>query len=94
MESVHADLLLHIVDSSDPEILLKVNVVNKILKDIGRSSEDVLYIFNKADMVDGNKKDEILEEYRQLLPIFVSAKTGSGIEEVLENISSRLTFSA
>ncbi|MDP3941680.1 MAG: GTPase, partial [bacterium] len=90
MESVHADLLLHIVDAGDPEISVKVQVVNTILKDIGRDTGDVVYVFNKSDSVDASKKEELQTEYRQLEPVFVSAKTGDGIETVLETIAARL----
>jgi GTP-binding protein HflX len=89
MESVHADLLLHVIDAGDHEIALKVKVVQKILGEIGRTNEDVIYVFNKADRISDEKRREIAEEYRQLEPIFVSATTGQNLEELITLIAYR-----
>ncbi len=47
----YADLLLHIIDASDPNWQLHIRVVNEILEDLG-VNKPMLYVFNKCDKVD------------------------------------------
>lgn len=89
MESINADILLHVVDVSDPDIDTKIHVVNDILKDLGRNPFESIYVFNKIDAVDLSKK-ALAEKYREFSPIFISAKKDFGIEEVKEAIAERL----
>jgi len=89
MESIHADILLHVIDMSDPEIDTKIQVVNDILTDIGRDLKDVIYVFNKIDVTSG-KKEDFVERYSSFSPLFISVKNGEGIETVKEAITERL----
>lgn len=87
MESVHADVLLHVIDVSDPEVGTKIEVVNEILKELGRNIEDVVYVFNKIDAVPNLDKQAFLEKYSHFSPIFVSVKEDLGIAEVKKCIA-------
>src|SRR5664279_1777143 len=50
MESLNADILLHVIDVSDHEMELKIQVVNDILSELGRKTdESEIFIFNKID---------------------------------------------
>jgi GTPase len=89
LESIHADVLLHVIDVSDPEMELKINTVNQILSDIGRTAERIIYVFNKIDKAEVNKKS-IEVTYSNHDPLFISTKTGEGIEEIKEVISQNL----
>lgn len=89
MESVHADLLLQVIDISDPEMDIKIGTVNRILEELGRNMDDMIYVFNKIDMENLTKKDELIEKYQKYSPIFVSAKTGVGISQIAESIARR-----
>lgn len=89
MESMHADLLLHVIDVSDPEIYTKLHVVKGILKDLGRDPQDTMYVFNKIDAVDQSTY-ELAEKYVEFSPLFISVREEKGIEELKEVIGKRL----
>lgn len=91
MESIHADMLLHVIDVSDPEMHIKVRVVREILKELGRNVDEVIYVFNKVDAAPHINKEELKEKYHLFSPIFISVKKEYGIEEVKKIISERLT---
>ncbi len=88
LESIHADVLLHVIDVSDPEFELKIDVVNDILKDLGKSNDRTLYIFNKIDLAKDIQKQAILEKYAEFSPIFISTKTGEGVSLIYSTITS------
>ncbi len=90
MESLHADLLLHVIDVSDPEVDDKIHVVTSILEDLGRNNDSVVYVFNKCDFVSQEAKDLLKEKYSQNSPLFISVKTKDGIIELENVISDRL----
>ena len=78
------------IDVSDPEMELKINTVNQILSDIGRTAERIIYVFNKVDKaIDFNKKS-LEVTYSNHDPLFISTKTGEGVEEIKEVISQNL----
>lgn len=88
MESIHADLLLHVIDVSDPEIITKIHVVNEILKDLGKDPNESIYIFNKIDATDMSKKD-LQEKYESFNPIFISVKKNEGVEKISDIIAQK-----
>lgn len=98
MESIHADILLHVIDVSDSEFEIKIDVVNNILKDLKRNTEDAesvrvddsLYVFNKTDLSPNLDTKKILTKYGEHSPLFVSIKKDEGITEVIQSISNRL----
>lgn len=90
LESMHADLLLHVIDVSDPEFETKIKVVNEILKDLGRDIRDSLYIFNKVDKLTSFDPEELKRKYREYSPLFISVKEKRGIEDIQVQIGQRL----
>lgn len=90
MESIHADVLLHVIDVSDPEMNTKIRVVRDILKELGRNVDEVIYVFNKIDAVPSLNKEEIAEKYGLFSPIFISVKKDEGIEKIKECISHQV----
>ncbi len=50
-ETKEADLLLHVIDASDPEKNAKIEVVNKVLEDIGANNVPELQVLNKIDLL-------------------------------------------
>ena len=87
-EAVNADLLLHVVDVSNPDALKQIESVNKVLREIGCGEKPVLEIFNKVDVV---RKIADLEILQTLYPdaVCISAKTCYGLEELNEAVTSR-----
>lgn len=91
MESIHADVLLHVVDVSDPEFEEKIYVVNNILRELGIYLEDtMMYVFNKIDQAPDIDTNELLEKHKRFTPIFISVKEQKGIDTVFENIARHI----
>ncbi|NIH87989.1 GTPase HflX [Amycolatopsis granulosa] len=91
-ETADADLLLHVVDGSDPAPEEQVNAVRQVLTEITASHESPLppelIVINKADAAD----ELSLVRLRHLLPgaLVVSARTGEGVPELVEALAERL----
>lgn len=90
LESVHADLLLHVIDASDKEMDKKIIVVENILSELGLNGKKRFYVFNKIDAANRINKKIIFERYKMFRTIFISSKSGYGINELLRNIDYEL----
>jgi len=87
-ESLSCDILLQVVDASDPHIADRINVTDDVLKRIG-ATQPRWYVFNQIDRCDAAHIKKLKTTYKKLNPIFVSAKTNEGVEELKAEI---LTF--
>lgn len=87
-EAVNADLLLHIIDVSNPEVIGQIESVNKVLVEIGCSEKPILKLFNKIDIV---KKSGQLEMLQTVFgdAVCISAKTGLGLERLSEKVMAK-----
>ena len=93
-ETNDADLLLHVVDITAEERDDTIDQVNQVLDEIGASEVPQLLVFNKLDRV-GNIEPRIdmrEDESGQKIAtrVWCSARTGEGIEELMQAIQSRL----
>lgn len=84
-ETVHADLIINVCDASSPECELNRQVTLNTLNLLGAKS-DVITVYNKSDKIDA---DVIKSEF-QNDTVFVSAKTGFGLENLKNKIQSKL----
>ncbi len=89
-ESIHADLLLHVVDASDLEIEWKIKVVEDILAELGCADKPTLYIFNKLDAISESRKKSLNTKFAQLNPLFISAKEKINLDGLKEAIGGKL----
>lgn len=89
-EAATADLLVHVVDVSSPEMEHCMDVTEQVLKEIGAGDRDMIVAYNKADLlVDGRGPDG--EPFLPARPgILLSAKTGEGAEDLLQEILATL----
>jgi GTP-binding protein HflX len=78
-ETIHADLLLHVVDSSNPHHDAQVDEVNKVLAEIGAASIPQIIVLNKIDL-SGLPEGVSRDEYDRIAAVRLSAKTGAGVE--------------
>lgn len=93
MESIHADILLHIIDISDPKMNEKIEIVEQILYEIRVQSKKIIYVFNKIDAYEGDGKrilTEINNKYSHFSPQFISATTDYGIKKLINEIEKNL----
>lgn len=88
-ESLSCDLLLQVVDASDAHIADRISVTDEILARIG-ANQPRWYVFNQADKCTVAQIKKLKMTYKHLKPLFVSAKTDSGVQELKAKI---LTFS-
>lgn len=90
LESVSADVLLHVIDISDMDMKNKINVVEDILRRIGVTTAKKIYVFNKMDVATEIEKEALREVYGYYFPQFISVKTGEGIETLQKAIEDIL----
>lgn len=77
-EAVYSDVIIHVVDASDPEYAYKMDVVYKTLLSLNVQNKPIITLFNKCDILD---HEEILHDFKADKIIRISAKTGYGIEQ-------------
>ncbi len=84
LEEVHdADLILHVVDSACPHYDIQMRVVEQVLTELGAGDTPLIEVYNKADREDAapRKRDGA---------VTISAKTGLGIETLLDKVETAL----
>lgn len=88
-EVVMADLLLHVVDVSHPRVREQIAAVQQVLEEIQAADKPTLMVFNKVDRLPGaGEIAALLAEYPGAVAI--SALTGEGIPELMQELSARL----
>jgi GTPase len=87
-EVADADLVLHVVDGSDPDPRAQLAAVREVLRDIGAREVPELVVINKADAADPID----LEGLRLAEPksVVISARTGEGIDKLLAELEQLL----
>lgn len=78
-EAVYADIILHVVDSSNSAMDLQMHTVYETLSRLGVGDKPVITAFNKTDKTDG---EETVRDFKADYTVKISAKTGEGIEEL------------
>ena len=89
-ETIHADLLLHVIDFSDPQKDLKIKVVNEILEKLGANRIPTIYVCNKIDLVKNLKNKTFIKRNKKHSPAFVSALEKKRLQELVEVIEKEL----
>jgi GTP-binding protein HflX len=87
-EIAAADLIVHVVDATDPDPLGQIATVREVISDFGSGSIPELIVFNKTDLIDEQRQIEL----RGLVPgsLLVSSRSGLGISDLESAISSLL----
>ncbi len=85
-ETIHADLLLHVVDAASPVRMEQVEQVNLVLKEIGADHIPQILIWNKIDAADLDPAVE-RDEYDKIRRVFISAQTGDGLDLLRQSIA-------
>ncbi len=78
-ETVHADLLLHVVDAASPVRDEQIEQVNAVLREIGADHIPQVLVWNKIDLA-GLAPGIERDEYDKIRRVFVSAHTGAGTD--------------
>jgi GTP-binding protein HflX len=89
-EVVEADLALHVIDAATPERDRHIAAVRRVLEEVGATEVPAIDVYNKVDML-------LPDEERRLRDAdpscaLISARTGRGIDELLQMVASRLAL--
>jgi GTP-binding protein HflX len=79
-ETQEADLLLHVVDYSDPQYLENIEQVNDVLEEIGADEVPQLTICNKIDQLDNVEPKIDRDDEGRPIRVWISAQAGLGID--------------
>jgi GTP-binding protein HflX len=93
-EAVDADLLLHVVDASNPHHPEQMAEVRRVLGEIGADTVPQLLVFNKLDALESTQQplhlqDEIEVDGECIPRIFVSARSGTGLPALRSELARR-----
>ena len=93
-EAMEADLLLHVVDASNPDFPEQMQEVQKVLAEIGAENVPQLLVFNKLDALDEQHQPLQMQDDYELdgtaVPrIFVSARAGLGLDRLRLALAQR-----
>ena len=83
-ELEYADVLLHVIDASDPERQEHMAVVERLIEQLAKPGVPVIRCYNKCDLL---PNDDLPRETGS---VCISAKTGAGVDELLKKIEQEL----
>ena len=97
-EATEADLLLHVVDASNPDFAEQMAQVHRVLQDIGADRLPQVLVFNKVDAIEPARQPVLFSDFYvldgNLVPrVFVSARSGRGLD-LLRSVLSRIVGQA
>lgn len=87
-EAVYADILVIVIDASDPEHAQKLEVTEQVLADLGAAGKPTLYVFNKCDLVQGPLPTVGGRNAEH--QTHISALTGTGYTEFADMLESMI----
>ena len=85
-ETIHADLLLHVIDAASASRTDQIEQVNHVLAEIGAESVPQLLVYNKID-ISGGLPEVVLDDCGRIARVSVSARTGDGLSELRSAIA-------
>ena len=96
-EAAQADLLLHVVDASNPDHLQQMHEVGRVLAEIGASDVPQVLVFNKLDAIENSHFPLQLHDMFdvagvQTVRLFVSAHTGAGMAGLRQHLAQLAQF--
>ena len=86
-EAKYADMIIHVVDASNPQREKQMHIVYETLQHLGVSGKKIITLFNKQDKLEG---EELLKDAQADQTLKISAKTGKGLEQLLETLEEIL----
>jgi GTP-binding protein HflX len=89
-EVAGADLALHVIDAASPERDHHMAAVRKVLEEVGAADVASLDVYNKVDAITADERRRIAD--RDPAAALISARTGEGIDELVQMMASRLAL--
>ncbi|MFI4963300.1 MAG: GTPase HflX, partial [Legionellales bacterium] len=87
-ETQQADLLVHVIDISDPQWRDTVFAVQKVLTEIGVTDIPIIQVFNKIDLQEGWQPK--VDSTEESVKVWISASSGAGLDFLKEAIAAQL----
>ncbi|MBE6851693.1 MAG: GTPase HflX [Ruminococcus sp.] len=78
-ETAQADLILHVLDASEPDVQERMRITQELLNDLGCAEIPQIHVLNKADLVDLPKQSDLEN-------VWISAKHGDGLDHLMTAI--------
>lgn len=85
-EAKYADYIIHVVDSSNPQVEMQMHVVYETLRELGVMGKKIITLFNKQDVPGAC----VLRDFKSDYSLKISARTGQGLEELGELLARLL----
>ena len=88
-EAVFSDILMIVIDASDPEFISQTEVTTSLLEELGAAAKPMIYVFNKCDACtdrDALLQMKTLAAKTNTEVVFISAKTGAGCDKLVETL--------
>lgn len=86
-EAKYADIILHVVDCSNPDLDMQMHTVYETLRKLEIGDKQIVTAFNKIDRLEG---EQVLKDLRADRTVRISARSGEGVEEMLDALSKLL----
>ena len=86
-EAKYADIILHVVDSINPDLYKQMHIVYDTLAKLGIRDKAIITVFNKQDLI---ISEQALKDFKADYTVKISAKTGEGVDKLLELIEKVL----
>ncbi len=86
-EAKYSDVILHVVDCANPQMDMQMHVVYETLRQLEVQGKEIVTVFNKIDRMDA---DVTCRDPKADFRVKISAKTGEGLDELLETIENIL----
>ncbi len=91
LETIHADVILHVIDAGDEFIEDKISVVMDILTRLKAREKPIIFVLNKSDTIDDNTKKDLLTLCHAYHTVCISAKKQLHIHDLLSTIENCLS---
>ena len=88
-EAIHADLLMHVVDASNPLADEQIDAVNGVLDELGAADKPTLLLLNKADAIVDQAALTIVQQ-RYPDARLISARCGAGLDALREAVDAQM----
>jgi GTP-binding protein HflX len=89
-EVSEADLVLHVIDASAPDRDRRMGAVRQVLEEVEATDVPLIEVYNKTDQLTADERTRLQE--RDPAAVCISALQGSGVDELVETIASRLAL--
>lgn len=86
-ETAQADLILHVMDASEPDVQERMKITQELLNDLGCSEIPQIHVLNKADLVEIPKQNDSET-------VWISARHGDGLNDLLNAVARSLPQTA